>query len=486
MANLAARLLRAALTHPQTPVIVTPTKITTYAELSDRVSRLRGGLVRAGVAPGDRIAILVGGPDFIEAYLAILGVGAVAVPLNLMSPGAELARSLVRTEAGVAIAEGATSAVAEGVGAEVLTVAELLIAESKPETLDVDDDSPAVLLMTSGTTGDPRAAVLTHGNLKANLDQLHAHPGLRAHPGDVGLAILPFFHIFGLNVLLGYSLYSGTTLAFSGQHGADAWLEAIGEFKVTVLLATPQVFDAWSRLAQDSRVLDSVRLAVSGAAPLDKQAHERFMDTFGKPLWEGYGLTEASPVVSTNCMDPEPTPGSVGRPLPGIDVELRSSDGELTLVGDPGEVWVKGANVFAGYWKDEAATAEMLQDGWLRTGDIAVTDDQGRLYLVDRARDIIIVSGFNVFPAEVEEMLVSHPGVKEAAVVGRESERTGEEIVAYVVSEDERIDTDTLRNFCFERISRYKVPTEIIFTDRLPHTFVGKVRRGVLREAESD
>lgn len=481
MANLAARLLRAAATNPAATAFLTSEGSTTYGELAERVSRIRGGLASAGVGHRDRVAILTGGPAFVETYVAVLGLGAVAVPLNLLSPGAELARGLAVTETGIAVADGSAAEVARAAGAEILNPARLVESDPGPETIDVDDEEPAAMLMTSGTTGEARAAVLTHGSLRANLNQLDANPGMRSESGDIGLATLPFFHVFGLNVVAGYSLYTGTTLAFPHAHGAAAWLEAIERFNVSVVLSTPQVFAGWLSLEPPRESLSSVRVAVSGAAPLDMETYEGFREHFGKPLWEGYGLTEASPVVSTTRMDPEPTPGSVGRPLPGIEVELRSADGSIALLGDPGEVWVRGPNIFAGYWNDEEATSEALIDGWLKTGDIAVVDEVGRLYLVDRSRDIVIVSGFNVFPAEVEEVICAHQEIREAAVVGRPSPRTGEEVVAYVVAEGGKRDAEALREYCMGRISRYKVPVEINFVDQLPHTLTGKIRRGELR-----
>lgn len=480
MGNLAARLLRSGATDPGASAILTDEKTFTFGEIAELTSRVRGGLIEAGVGRGDRVGLLLSGPRFVDAYLAVLGVGAVAVPLNLLAPAAEQERALAHTGTELVITSGPAGSVAIGTTAEVIETDALADHAPGPEPLDVDDHEPAALMMTSGTTGAPRAAILTHGSLRANLDQLHSHPGMRAVDGDVGLAILPLFHVFGLNVALGYSLYSGTTMAFPSSHGAEAWLEAVARFGVTVVLGTPQLFAGWAELAGDGSELDSLRVAASGAAPLDPETFEAFRSTFGKPLWEGYGLTEASPVVSTTRMDPEPTLGSVGRPLPGVEVELRGSDGEIVLLGDPGEVWVRGGNVFAGYWDDPKGTAEAIVDGWLKTGDVAVADEDGRLFLVDRSRDIVIVSGFNVFPAEVEEILNSHPHVGESAVVGRHSERTGEEVVAYLVAASRDADGDEIKAYCAERLSRYKVPVEVKIVDSLPHTLLGKVRRSAI------
>jgi long-chain acyl-CoA synthetase len=228
----------------------------------------------------------------------------------------------------------------------------------------------------------------------------------------------------------------------------------------------------------------TVRLATSGSAPLASAVAAAFEARFGRPLREGYGLTEASPVVTASLLDRPPRWGSVGVPLPGLEVRLVDDDDDDALVGDPGEIWVRGPNVFAGYWADPAATAAVLTpDGWLRTGDVAVVGDDGELYLVDRAKDLIIVSGFNVYPAEVEEVLLSHPQVVEAAVVGQPDGHTGEAVHAYVVVDDgASITPAELIDYCRGRLARYKCPTGITVQPSLPHGLTGKLLRRRLRE----
>ncbi|MBV8986292.1 MAG: AMP-binding protein, partial [Acidimicrobiia bacterium] len=238
----------------------------------------------------------------------------------------------------------------------------------------------------------------------------------------------------------------------------------------------------------DASALDSVRLVVSGGAPLADEVAEAFRARFGKPIWQGYGLTETSPIVSSSLAGGEPRKGSIGVPLPGVEVRLVDADGEDTLAGDSGEVWVRGPNVFPGYWNDPDATAMVLTaDGWLKTGDIAVTDDDGYLYLVDRAKDLIIVSGFNVFPAEVEEVLVEHSGIAEAAVVGVSHPYSGEAVKAYVVPEGGKyLEEEEIIEFCAERLARYKCPSSVSFVDQIPQGLAGKVLRRALRDAPGD
>jgi long-chain acyl-CoA synthetase len=279
--------------------------------------------------------------------------------------------------------------------------------------VDVDDSATAVLLFTSGTAGTPRAAMLSHGNLRANLQQSAVLPGgLRID--DVMFGVLPLFHVFGLNVMLGLTLAAGAQLVLVDRFDPLAALDLIAAHQITVVAGAPQMWHAWANapdVAGDA--MASVRLALSGADRLPDATYERIRQRFGLRIREGYGLTEASPTV-TSALGTDAPPGSIGRPLPGIELRVVDDDGDDVFVGDPGEIWVRGANVFQGYWGDPEATARALTDsGWLRTGDLAVVDDEGTLRIVDRAKDLIIVSGFNVHPAEVESIIAEYPGVAE-------------------------------------------------------------------------
>ena len=292
--------------------------------------------------------------------------------------------------------------------------------------------------------------MLTHGNLLSNIEQVQGHPGLRIRPDDIALGVLPLFHVFGLNVVLGTGLAAGATTVLAAEFHAASTAALTASERVSVVAAVPSMFAAWLTLPADADPsFASVRLAVSGAAALPEDVARRFRERFGVPVREGYGLTEASPIVTTTAIDDVLRPGSIGPPLPGVDVRLVDRDGDDVLAGDPGEIWVRGPNVFPGYWDDPATTARVLTpDGWLRTGDVAVADDDGCLSLVDRAKDLVIVSGFNVYPAEVESVLAEHPDVAEVAVVGVDDPRTGEALVAYVVPAAGRtLAASTLRDF---------------------------------------
>jgi long-chain acyl-CoA synthetase len=291
------------------------------------------------------------------------------------------------------------------------------------------------------------------------------------------------FHIFGLNVVLGLTLYAGSQVVLIERFDPTSALEAIARHQVTVVPGAPAMWIAWASSPEASReTFATVRVAASGAAKLPIDIAEQCERRFGITISEGYGLTEASPVV-TSAAGAAAKPGSIGTPLPDLRLRIVDPDGDDVLVGDAGELWVQGPNVFAGYWNDAEATARALTpDGWLRTGDIAVVDDDGALFLVDRAKDLIIVSGFNVFPAEVEGVILQHPAVASCAVVGVAHPYHGESVKAYVVlAPDQFIEEDDLIAFCADNLARYKCPDKVVFVDELPTGLGGKVLRRALR-----
>ena len=475
--------------------IVTSDARTTYAELEAAVSHARGGLRSLGLGAGDRVALVCSnGLPFVVSYLAVLGVGAVAIPLNPGSPGAELTRELAAVAATAAVVDTTATSWSDVDRAAVPTLdvviavgdatvdasaayAELLDADPV-ERVEVDPDDLAVLMFTSGTAGAPRAAMLTHASLLANLEQSRT-TNATLGPGDVMYGVVPLFHIFGLNVVLASSLRSGATLVLVARFDAASALETIRTEGVTVVPGVPTMWVAFAELADaPADAFATVRLAYSGAARLPLTTMQRVADRFGVTVAEGYGLTEASPIV-TSSSGLAPQAGSVGAVLDGVELRVVDERGGDVLVGDAGEIWVSGDNVFKGYLDDPEATARVLSpDGWLRTGDIGYCDDDGRLYLVDRAKDLVIVSGFNVFPAEVEEVLAEHPAVADVGVVGVPHPQTGEAVRAYVVvAPGAAVDDDGLVAFARDRLARYKCPSSVVFVDELPRNAAGKLVR---------
>lgn len=472
MTNLADALLAHAGDTPDAAALVDASGDITFGELADRSGRAAGQLISQGVEPGDRVAIFgTNTVAFVVSYLAVLRVGAIAVPVNPQAPTSELDREL------------------ESVGAKVV-LREPLDGRRRGKDVPVVDrsgDDVAVLLFTAGTAGPPKAAMLTHGSMLANLRQVIEHPGLGLHADDVGLAVLPFFHVFGLNAVLGLGLAAGSRSVLMERFDAAQTVELVRRHRITVLAGVPAMYHAFLDLDEAVAPKDTfatVRLAISGAAPLTTEVFEATRDRFGMAISDGYGLTEASPVVTTSAIGRGVLrPGHIGPPLPGIEVRLVDADGSDVLPGDPGEIWVRGPNVFLGYWGDDEATRRAVtSDGWLRTGDIAVEDDAGELSLVDRAKDLIIVSGFNVYPAEVEQILLMHPAVADAAVVGEADPRSGERVVAFVVAEAGASPQPAeLIEYCSGQLARYKCPSRVEIVDELPRSFAGKVLRRELR-----
>ena len=483
--------------HPADHVAIISRGVETrYCELGDQVARVRGGLARLGVQRGDRVALLCGnGLNFVEAYLATLGLGAVVVPLNPQSPAPELEREICTVGATVVVVEPAAFAAWSAVDPEAIPSVRHVIA-TEPSGLDdalnfqdlidadptdiveVEADALAALMFTSGTAGSPRAAMLSHGNLLAGIEQGRS-AAAPINSDDIVYGVLPMFHIFGLNVMLGFSLASGATIVLVQRFDPSTALDTIRQRKVTVIPGAPPMWLDFSRF--DEAPADSfatVRLALTGAAKMPEAATRWLQQRFGLELAEGYGLTEASPVVTSSAGLPLKV-GSVGKVLNGITVRLVDYAGDDVLQGDAGEIWVKGPNVFQGYLDDPEQTARVLTpEGWLRTGDIAVTDDDGYLFLVDRAKDLIIVSGFNVYPAEVEDAIAEHPAVAEVGVAGVAHPHTGEAVKAWVVVGDGfTLDEDTLIAWCNERLARYKCPAKVLFVDQLPRNVSGKLLR---------
>ncbi|HEX2027912.1 MAG TPA: long-chain fatty acid--CoA ligase, partial [Nitriliruptorales bacterium] len=500
--DLAARLRDVADRTPDRTALLWQDRQVTYAELDRRVDAAAGGLQRLGAGPGDRVALMLGNtPHFVEAYLGALRAGATAVPVNTALTAPEVEHILTDSGARVMVAAESVGPVLDHLPRAALE--HLIVAGGRQRTaaaltstwqelLDRGDplreaqrhpDEVAVLLYTSGTTGRPKGAMLTRRNLAANQDQVLATP-LAVRTDDVVLTVLPLFHVYALNVGLGSVIRVGATLVLTERFDPVRTLDLLDRHGVTVVLGAPPMYIAWLNTPGVTQAgWPRVRVAVSGAAPLSAAVLERFRDTVGITIWEGYGLTEAAPAVTSTAVARLAKPGSVGRPLPGVELRLVDEQGRDVETGDPGEVWVRGPNVFPGYWGDAAATEQAFAPGgWLRTGDIGILDGEGDLRLVDRKKDLIIVSGFNVYPREVEEALHRHPEVVTAAVVGIDHPYTGEAVKAFVVArEGSDLTEDEVVSWCRGRLARFKCPQAVTFVDELPVTSTGKVRRVQLR-----
>ena len=492
--NLSDLLAESAGRHPTKKALVVPGHgehpTVTYERLNEEVDRVAVALVGQGVTPGDRVAIAMHNtPEFLFAYFGTLRAGGVVVPLNIMLTATETRKILDDSQAKVLFVSDAFPHEASTEAGSVQKVfrtsawGELGKGGDPFASISREDDDLAVLAYTSGTTGEPKGAMLTHGNLLSNLRQQMAIPEAHVTDDDVLFLALPLFHIFRLNVTLGLLVLNGATGVLVERFEPVPALRLIQDHRVSVLFGAPTMYTAWVAVpGAEQYDLTSVRLAISGAAPLPPDVLRDFKGIFGVDIYEGYGLTETAPTVASNRMTSKPRPGSIGMPLPEIELRVVDENGDEVEVGDPGEIVVRGPNVFKGYWNRPEDTERAFVDGWFFTGDIAVKDEDGYLYLVDRKRDLIIVSGFNVFPSEVEAALIVNPKVAEAAVVGVPHPYTGEAVKAYVVLEDGNSVTEAELSADVEtRLARFKAPQSIEIVDSLPHLLTGKVLRRALR-----
>jgi long-chain acyl-CoA synthetase len=516
-AHLAELLTRAAVDAPDQVALVEPAtgRRVTWSALEVEVDRVARGLNRMGLVAGYRVVLALGNRvELVAAYLGTLRAGLVAVPVNPRSATGEIVRLLADCGARTVFADPTTvttvrqavagledalaaadqdlrarTVVPRVVVVSALTVpGELAFDELGGEGTDVptgaDPERLAVLLYTSGTSGTPRAAMLTHRALLANIEQVAAVDPAMIAADDVVFGVLPLFHVYGLNAVLGQVLRQQARLVIVDGFDVEDSLRIIEAEGVTVLPVAPPVFAYWQAVPDLGDRLRGVRLVLSGSAPLSAELVAAFTGRTGIEVHQGYGLTEAAPVVTSTLRSPHPKPGSVGAALPGIDLRLVDESGHPPDGDDAGEIQVRGANLFSGYWPDGQDGPD--GDGWYATGDVGFLDADGDLFLVDRLRELVIVSGFNVYPSEVEDVVVEVDGVAEAAVIGTAHPRTGEAVVAYVTPEPAWTDSaeeleSRVREHCAVRLARFKQPSEVHVVDQLPHTVTGKVAKGRLR-----
>jgi long-chain acyl-CoA synthetase len=433
--------------------------------------------------------------EFAVAYFGVLRADLVAVPMNTGYTAVELDYQLTDADVAAIITDAEHAAIIGDPGSRSCLVVDgddanwpdfiASGADAGPVSSASDREDLAVLLYTSGTSGRPRGAMLSHRALLANLDQLDAIDPPVVAADDRVLLVLPLFHVYGLNSGLGLVARMGATGVLAQRFDPVETLAIVRDQQVSALVGAPPMYVAWSMLPDVGDSLATVRLALSGAAPLAPAVLSAVLESSGHHIFEGYGLTETAPVLTTTLCSPIAKPGSVGRPLPGVELKLLvevDDEDEETSGSDPGEIVVRGDNLFSGYWPDGSGGPD--EDGWFRTGDIAYADADGDLFLVDRTRELILVSGFNVYPREVEAVLLQHPDVEEAAVIGIPHPYTGETVKALVVLRGgAKLEPDDLIEFAAGRLARFKCPTTVEIVDELPHSLVGKVAKGRLRES---
>jgi long-chain acyl-CoA synthetase len=485
--NLAQLLTYTASEHRERPALKLDDTVVTYAMLDAGVARVAGLLKAHGLEPGDRVGIMLPNvPYFGLAYYGLLRAGGVVVPMNVLLKSREVKFYLSDSGAKYLFAWhdflGEAEQGAAEAGTEVIAVKpgefERLLADApaEPEDLPRAASDTAVILYTSGTTGTPKGAELTHANTLENC----LHGGIElvdVSEQDVMLGALPLFHSFGQTCCLNTAVRAGACLTMLPRFDPAKALEIIQRDKVTVFDGVPTMYHAMlNQPDRDRYDVSCLRLCVSGGSAMPVEVLRGFEAAFGCVILEGYGLSETSPVASFNQRGRERKPGSIGTPIPGVEMKVVDDEGNEVTSGEVGEIVIRGHNVMKGYWKRPDATEQVLQDGWLRTGDMAWVDEDGYFFIVDRKKDMIIRGGYNVYPREIEEVLYEHPGVLEAAVLAVPDEGLGEEVGAAVVRRPGHdADAADIRGFVKERVAAYKYPRHIWFADELPKGATGKI-----------
>ncbi|HKV83753.1 MAG TPA: long-chain fatty acid--CoA ligase [Ktedonobacterales bacterium] len=501
--NLGEMLTRTAQRQPDKTAVIFRDQSTSYGDFNKRANQVANALIKLGITPGDRVALYIHNlPIFMEAYYGILKAGGSVVPMNVLYKAGEVEYILKDSGAKAILTFGPFAQVALEAAKNAPDLRHVIVAAPQeipgalswrdtfagaPETepnVTVHDEQVAVICYTSGTTGRPKGAMLSHRNLVGNCEQCMAMPDVATRPDDVIWLALPLFHIYAMNVGMNLSVLNSATMVLIERFEPVSSLDAIQKYHCTVLYGAPPMFVAWAQIPNIRDYdLTSLRYVASGAAALPVSVLETFQSLAGVPINEGYGLSEAAPVVTSNAAAPVVKPGTVGKPLPGVEVKIVDESGQEVPVGQPGELICRGANIMLGYWHQADATAATLQDGWLHTGDIATMDADGYISIVDRKKDMIIVSGYNVYPREVEETLFRHPAIADASVVQYPDPYQGESVMAFVVLKQGMTATEQeIIDYCRDQIAVFKCPRRVVFRDELPKNNTGKVLRRELRE----
>jgi long-chain acyl-CoA synthetase len=492
--NLAAAFADTVRKHPQKTALFWGDAKYSYSDLwaqsvlvSERLRR------QFGVRPGDRVGLwLKNCPEFIPSLFGILHAGAVAVPINNFLKPVEVGYMLGDAGIDVLITDAELGAHFQAL-AEVRPQLKLLKVEElgggAPRLAAQDSAMPdraesdlAIIIYTSGTTGRPKGAMLSHGNLLHNVESCRLV--LHVVETDRVAVMLPMFHSYMLTVgLLLPLLAGGSVVLVKSLHPVRSALQEIVQSEATILPAIPQFYRSVASFPLNGPL--PLRLFVSGAAPLPVQVLKEFEARFQRPLIEGYGLSEASPVVTKNPLDGSRKPGSIGLPIPHVELSIQDDEGRHLGTGEIGELCVRGGNVMLGYWNQPAETARTMRGDWLLTGDIGYRDAEGYYFITDRKKDMLLVNGINVYPREIEEILYQYPGIREAAVIGRPDERKGEQPIAYVSANDGAVlEEKAVRHFVRMSLADYKVPRKVVVLPALPRSAAGKILKRTLREMD--
>jgi long-chain acyl-CoA synthetase len=514
MLNLSILLEDSARNHPERTAVVLGETRLTYAQVNAAANQVAGMLVARGIRPGDKVALSCPNlPYFPIVYYGILKAGAVVVPLNVLLKGREIGYHLNDSQARAYLCFQGTADLPMGTegyagfgqadgcehfflitadpaapspieGAETMGQA---LAGQPPvfETVLAEETDPAVILYTSGTTGQAKGAELSHSNLILNALTCNRLFG-SAPATDTHLLVLPLFHSFGSTVNMNAGFATAATLVLLPRFDAAAAVKLLESENVTFFAGVPTMYwgllNALSDGVDVQRIAENMRVAVAGGSSLPVEIIHQVKQRFGVQILEGYGLSETSPVATFSDPRREPRPGSIGIPIWGVEVKLIDPEWNTIEGADEiGEIAIRGHNIMRGYYNRPEATAEVMRDGWFRSGDLGRRDKDGFYYIVDRAKDMIIRGGFNVYTREIEEVLMTHEAVSLAAVIGVPHEQHGEEIKAYVIRSDgATVTEDELIAWSREQMASYKYPRIVAFVDSLPMTATGKLLKRAL------
>ncbi|MGB8650564.1 MAG: long-chain fatty acid--CoA ligase [Mycobacteriales bacterium] len=492
--TIASILAESATRFPDNTAVVLGDLRLTYAQLWGHAKQYAAVLRERGIGPGDKVALLLPNtPHFPLAYYGTLALGAVAVPVHALLKAEEI--EYVLSDSGAKALVCAAPLLGEGAkGAELAGVPLLAVmdgGDAAVERIDslalqatpIDAVEPrepedtAVVLYTSGTTGKPKGAEITHLNVTMNV-VVSAQHSFDIGEDDVVLGCLPLFHTFGQTCCMNTAFYVGATVVLLPRFDGAEALRLLVDEKCTIFMGVPTMYVGLLEAAKTSDLRPQLKTALSGGAALPLAVLERFTEVFGTKVLEGYGLTETSPVATFNQKGFEPKPGTVGKSIWGVEVEVARAEVderiELLPTGELGEIVVRGHNVFKGYLNKPEATATAIVDGWFRTGDLGTKDTDGYVTIVDRKKDMVIRGGYNVYPRDVEEVLLRHPGVGQVAVIGLPDPQYGEEVCAVVVKDGEVTEEEVIA-FGKEHLAAYKYPRRVVFADALPLGPSGKV-----------
>jgi long-chain acyl-CoA synthetase len=493
MTNLATILANSAASHPGRTAVRLDERALSYRELDELSARVASWLAGRGITPGDRVGLMAPNTlEFVELYYGILRAGAVVVPLNPLFKSREVSYHLSDSGAALAfawhgVADQATAGAA-GAGTDLVIIEPSELADTlgrcdpAPAVADRAPSDTAVILYTSGTTGQPKGAELTHANLISNIEVTRTTL-LNLRPADVMLGALPLFHSFGQTVVMGCAIATGGCLTLLPRFDPVRALEIIKRDQVTVLAGVPTMYAAILHSAGgNAGDVASLRLCVSGGAAMPVELMRAFEKQFDCMILEGYGLSETSPVASFNHPDRERKPGTIGQAIAGVEMRIQDDEADPLPPGEIGEIAIRGHNVMKGYWQRPRETAEAMAGGWFRTGDLGRVDAEGYFSIVDRKKDMIIRGGLNVYPREVEEVLYEHPAVAEAAVIGVPDELLGEEVAAVVtLKPGASADPDQLREHVKGQLAAYKYPRHVWIVDALPYGGSGKILKRAIK-----